>query len=190
MVQFQSDKKLYHGINSFVLIRFLNEITSVVDGELKVSFVDKWELSKNIDLESKSQIGMYGEPLFIYAKRSDYVGSIKKYTNDNLNKQGRSDRDDFFTSLLRLDGLGNNAHGLINQFNLTFISLNNAGERITTKANKCVLGNIKRGMKKDGFMIDEISFKFHSIDQQIQKAYDIDKYDGIPNTPAIPFNIR
>lgn len=182
MVNFQSDKKLYHGINSFVLIKFLNEFDD--DGkDLGVSFVDKWELSKNIDVESRSAIGMYGEPLFIYAKKAEYMGSLKKYTDDNLIKRGRTGTDDFFTSLLKLDGKGSNAEGLINYFNLTFITINSAGERITTKADRCLLEGIKRGIKKDGFMIDEIAFKFHSVDQKIEKVYDIENYDGLPPQP-------
>jgi hypothetical protein len=178
MVNFQSDKKLYHGINSFVLINFINEFDSD-QNDIGVSFVDKWELSKNIDVESRSAIGMYGEPLILYAKRAEYMGSIKKYTDDNLIRRGRTSTDDFFTSLLRLDGRGSNAEGLINTFNLTFYSINNAGQKIVTKANRCVLEGIKRGIKKDGFMADEISFKFHSIDQKIEDEYDIEKYDPL-----------
>jgi len=172
MVTFNTDKHLYHGTNSFVLIRFLNE-TTTDESDFIVTFVDKWELSKNVDVNSRSQIGMNGEPFIVYPRGASYRGVVKKYTNDNLNKLGRTGIDDFTTSIMKLDGYGNNAEGLLNLFDLTFISINPNGERLTSKAFRCVLSNIKRGIKKDGFMMDEISFDFHRFDQQVQRVYDL-----------------
>ena len=162
--------ELYHGINSYMEVIFHDR-----DGlkTVGVGFVQSVRIFINYMTNTETEIGYYGEPLYIIPRSANYTASIRKYVSDSTKtSSGRSELNydgvagHFTNAIMNFKDGSEKANGLILTFDVN-IYTKSGGNLLTNKLRNCVLTDMDRRLNSDGFMVDEFKLSFTKFKQQL-----------------------